>query len=146
MSSDELDPAKRYDPVFLFIRSDERLALLESEQADIGREFVQHKVYIDKKFDEQNATIKYLTGRMDGQVSHTGQKNTEEIGKLETRIALLEKENAELQTQLFDQDTGLIKQFDEERGWRKHINQLAIAFILIGCAGALVLWAAKNFR
>lgn len=145
MNADELDPKKHYDPVFLFIRSDERLALVESDQSDLANNVTQHKVYIDKKFDEQNGQIDYLIKRMDGQVSKTGHDNTAAIGDLTKQLALVENDVRQLHEKLFDKDTGLMKQFENLRDWVSAINKLAMGFMVTGVAGALILWAVKHF-
>ncbi len=123
----ELDPK---DPVTLFIRADERIEQVEVSQHDIHIQFRDHKNEIAEKFRDQNAMIQELLKRMDGQVSFTGRKNTEDIGKLTTRMEKID-------TQLFDKDTGLISQFVA--------GKRAMYGILATGLTALVAWFWQHF-
>lgn len=126
----ELDPSESHDATYLFIRADERVQSVEADQHDIEIQFRDHKNEIAEKFREQNAMIQELLKRMDGQVSHTGRQNSSDIRELEKKMTRFE-------TQLFDEDTGLIKQFIK--------GKRAAYATLIGGAGWLLTWLIQHY-
>lgn len=92
------------DPVNMFLRTLDNYDELVNQFHDLEVKFAQHQNDIAERFRDQNATIETLVSRMNGQVSNTGHKNSEDIKDLNTKMEKLD-------TQLFDEDTGLIKQF-----------------------------------
>lgn len=137
MSENEihLEPLKEYSGVHLFIRADERMHGIEAELVSQGKDIQ----------DAKNA-LKAVEDRVNMGVARTGNENKGDIQDLKTRMALAERENGELKKQLFDKDTGLIKQFDGFRDWKESFSKNVITFFIVQLAGALILWAVKHFR
>jgi hypothetical protein len=132
----DLDPKESYDPTFLFIRADERTEAVEIAVKDIDKE-IQH-------IREDLAAFRHhFNERVEKGVARTGGKNSDAIGALTTRVALLEREQGEMAKQLFDKDTGFVPRME---AWVTNINRLAIGFIVTICAGGLVLWTVKHFN
>lgn len=128
--SAENEAKRDADATFLFMRTDERMQQVEASQHDIAIQFRDHKNEIAEKFRDQNAMIQELLKRMDGQVSHTGRQNSADIKSLETKMTRFE-------TQLFDEDTGLIKQFIKAKR--------AAYGTLVAATGSIVAWLIQHF-
>lgn len=131
----EVDPAKQYSATHLFLRADERMAQVEAQIHDHGLGLQ----------DARNG-LKALEERVNMGVARTGNENRTDIAELKTKVALLERENGEMKKQLFDKDTGLVTQFNEQRAWQKNFNNSVTTFFIVQLAGGLILWAVKHFR
>jgi hypothetical protein len=118
------------DPVRMFLRTLDQYDELMAKFHDLEVKFTQHQNDIAERFRDQNATIEGLVGRMNGQVSNTGHKNSEDIQKLNTKMEKID-------TQLFDEDTGLIKQF--LAGKRAMYGTMGTGII------ALIAWLWQHF-
>ena len=132
---ERLDPQRFYPATHLFIRADERAHALEAAQVDHG-----------KAIQDLQGQVKAVEERVNLGVARTGNENRADIQDLKTRVALMEREHAEIKKQLFDKDTGLIKQFDEHRQWQTNVNNKVTTFFIVQLAGALILWAVKHFH
>ncbi len=132
---EKLDPNESYSATHLFIRADERIHGIEAELVTHGK-------------DIENAlnSIKAVEDRVNLGVARTGNENKKDIEGIKTAVALLERENGELKKQLFDKDTGLVKQFGDLREWVGTFNRNVTTFFIVQVAGALILWAVKHFR
>jgi hypothetical protein len=134
ISEEEQQHRTPIDPVRMFLKTLDNYHDLVDDFHDLKVGFTQHQNDIAERFRNQNDTIEGLVKRMNGQVTNTGHKNTDEIDKLKTKMARFD-------TQLFDEDTGLIKTF---LSTRRMLRNLWITSG-IGLALWVVQWWFQHF-
>lgn len=131
--SDEIK--KQFDAFYLFIRTDEKYEEVQAQVHDMSIAVEQLK-----------NTLENLESRVNQGVARTGNENKTATAEHAVRIALLDKDMNTTKDQLFNKETGLFKQFSDLRDWVSTFNRTVIVFFITSVAGALILWAVKNFR
>lgn len=130
-----MNDEKQFDPVHLYVRTDEKYEEIRAEM---------HDVQIEQK-DMKN-TIDRVEKRVDFGVAITGQKNSEELGRQAVDIGKLKQTQELEQLKLTNLEKTLLGEIKEIKSILAPIYKgiLAIFFTLV--TGGAVLYAFRFFH
>jgi predicted nucleic acid-binding Zn-ribbon protein len=133
--SEEIPKSKPVDPVYLFIRTDEKYEEVRNEVQEIGQRERDLQAHVAKVEERVEKSISYGT-----------HKNTERIGDLDVRLTTAENSISQFNNQINNPETGLFAQNKEIKDLIGEIRRGFIAVVFSGLIVAIILWGIKNIH
>lgn len=135
MSGEELPKNKPIDPIYLFIRTDEKYEEVRAELHDVRKEQT-----------EQRNTIDRIEKRMDFGVAVTGQKNADELKAHAVTLDRLVRTQELEQQRLTGVEKALLHEIGEIKKWLIPIYKGIVAIFFTLVAGGAIIYFLKFFK